>query len=93
MTIRFSQKVTLSQAALSQEVSGETVILDLGSESYFGLNEAGTRIWQLLQEGKGLQQVFDTMLAEFEVEPEQLERDITALLEELVQAELATVDD
>ncbi|MBT6125779.1 MAG: PqqD family protein, partial [Halieaceae bacterium] len=43
-----NQVVTLSPDVISQEVSGETVLLDLNSEHYFGLDEVGTRIWQLI---------------------------------------------
>jgi hypothetical protein len=38
------KNITISDKALSQEVNGETVILDLDSESYFGLDEVGTHI-------------------------------------------------
>ena len=61
LTIRVSPDV------ISQEVSGETVLLDLESEHYFGLDEVGTRIWQLIKETGNLQSVFDTMLAEYAV--------------------------
>ena len=56
-----NQSITVSTEVLSQEVSGETVLLDMQSESYFGLDEVGTRIWQLLQEKDDLQAVFDAM--------------------------------
>ena len=93
MTSRFTQKVTLSPEALSQEVSGETVILDLQSEAYFGLNEVGTRIWQLMQEHDKLQTVFDIMVEEFDVVPEQLELDIRNFCDELVKSGLVVLDD
>ena len=37
MQIQADQKVTISPEVLFQEVSGETVLLDLSSENYFGL--------------------------------------------------------
>ena len=43
--MNLNQTVTLSPEVISQEVSGETVLLDLESENYFGLDEVGTRIW------------------------------------------------
>ncbi len=73
---------------LFQEVSGETVLLDLESEQYFGLDEVGTRVWQLLNAGRDLEGIVDTLLAEYEVEPEQLRADVTSLLESLVEAGL-----
>ena len=91
MTQSFSQKVTISEQALSQQVSGETVILDLKSESYFGLDEVGTRIWQLLQENGDLQSAFDTMLKEYDVQPEQLKTDLDALIGNLQEAGLLTL--
>jgi hypothetical protein len=87
-----TNKITISDEALSQEVNGETVILDLKSESYFGLDEVGTRIWQLLQENGDMQKTFDVMLDEFDVDAEQLEQDMNELLDKLRKAELVTVN-
>ncbi len=78
-----NQTITLSPEVISQEVSGETVLLDLESENYFGLDEVGTRIWQLIKESGDLRAIYDTLLAEYEVEEEQLHTDLEALLEEI----------
>ena len=88
-----TQKITISEEALSQEVNGETVILDLKSESYFGLDEVGTRIWQLLQEHGEVRKTFDIMLEEFDVDQNQLEKDMNALLDELIKSGLVNVED
>ena len=91
MTLKLeTQKITISKEALSQEVNGETVILDLKSESYFGLDEVGTRIWQLLQENGDLQQTFNVMLNEFDVDAEQLQQDLNDLVGKLEDAGLVT---
>jgi len=92
MTIPLSSHIKISREVLSQEVSGETVLLDLQSESYFGLDEVGTRIWQLLQQEGCLQQVFDTMLEEFDVDEKQLEKDLGDLLDKLTDEGLITVE-
>lgn len=82
--------IRLSRDAIAQEVSGETVILDLASESYFGLDEVGTRVWQLLRDHTSLRLVFDVMREEFTVEDSVLEGDLAALVESLVDAGLVT---
>ena len=87
-----TQKITISKEALSQEVNGETVILDLQSESYFGLDEVGTRIWQLLGEENDMQKVFDVLLQEYDVEAEQLEQDLIELVDKLIEAGLAVTN-
>jgi len=93
MQATFTQKVKLSPDALFQEVAGEVVIMDLKSESYFGLDEVGGRIWQLMQQHGDLQIVFEVMLDEFDVEPDQLEVDMKSLLGELTNSGLIVTDD
>jgi len=92
MNIDFAQKVTVSPEALFQEVSGETVILDLNSEQYFSLDEVGTRIWQLLQESAEIQSVYDVLLEEYDVEPAILKADIHRLLQELIKVGLVSTE-
>ena len=91
MPIPLSSNITISSEVLAQEVDGETVLLDLQSESYFGLDEVGTRIWQLLQEQGELQKVLDTMLEEYDVDAKQLENDLNELLEKLLDEELIII--
>ena len=88
-----NQSITVSTEVLSQEVSGETVLLDMQSESYFGLDEVGTRIWQLLQEKDDLQAVFDAILGEYDVEADQFESDLKELLSGLEEAGLVSMRD
>ena len=86
-------KLKISPEVHSQEVGGETVLLDLQSESYFGLDEVGTRIWQLLQQNGDLQSIFETILDEYDVEEEQLRRDLEELVEKLLEAGLVSIED
>ena len=91
MGLQKDQKYTVSDDVLFQEVSGETVLLDLDSESYFGLDEIGTRIWKLLNDETSAGEVVDALLEEYEVERETLEVDVAELLENLLEAGLIKV--
>lgn len=84
--------VRTSPDALFQEIGGEGVILDLASSAYFGLDEVGARLWQLLQESPDLQIACNTLLTEYEVEADQLHQDIDKLITQLVDAGLATIE-
>jgi hypothetical protein len=75
--------LTLSPDAMAREVGGELVILHLGSGTYFGLDEIGTRIWQLLGEGLTPAAVCDRLEVEYDVPRETLERDLVALIDDL----------
>ncbi|MEP4147197.1 MAG: PqqD family protein [Halioglobus sp.] len=89
--MNLNQVVTLSPDVISQEVSGETVLLDLNSENYFGLDEVGTRIWQLIESSGNLQEIYDTMLDEYEVEADQLLDDMEQLVVDIEKAGLVTL--
>ena len=88
MQIQKNQKASISSEVLFQEVNGETVLLDLVSENYFGLDEIGTRIWGLLKSGSSIGETMDTLMDEYEVEREAMENDVGVLLEKLVEAGL-----
>ena len=84
-------EITVSPDALFREIQGESVILDLRSQRYFGLDVVGTRMWELLAEHREPSMVADAILHEFEVERPEVERDLETLIAELEAAELITV--
>ena len=92
MAINFNQTAEISSEALFQEVNNEAVILDLKSESYYGLNEVGLRIWQMLGEQKTLRQINESLLDEFDVDAETLTEDMLKLLDDLEKAGLITLN-
>lgn len=61
----------------------ESVLLDLQSRRYYTLNETGTRIWQLLSEGRHESDIADVLTAEYEVTNEQARNHISSLLADL----------
>jgi hypothetical protein len=87
-----ASNVTISPEVLFQEVGGEAVLLDLASETYFGLDDVGTRIWQLLQEHGELMAIRDRMLEEYDVEAARLEEDLLNHIEQLAEAGLVIIE-
>ena len=86
-----SDKMIIPAQVMARQVGDETVILDLASGTYFGLDPVGARIWQLMTEGQTLAQVCETMLAEYEVTREAIERDVLALVQTLADKQLVGV--
>ena len=91
--MNLNQTITFSPHVLSQEVSGETVLLDLESEYYFGLDAVGTRIWQLIRDSGELRTIYNTLLEEYEVEETQLRADLEALITDACERGLITLHD
>ena len=84
-------RFTVSPQAVSRAVGDETVILDLASGVYFGLDLVGGRIWTLYDEGRSIGETCDVLLGEYQVERDQLEADLRELTEELIRRELIKV--
>jgi len=82
--MKLSDRVRIPPEVLARQVGEETVMLDLAKGAYFGLDPVGARIWQLLQEGKSLEEVRDAMAEEYEAPAEEIERDLLALVDKLV---------
>jgi hypothetical protein len=91
MNYQTTDRFSISDEVLSQEVNGETVLLDLEGESYFGLNEVGTRIWQLLQAKPTVAETVSTLSDEYDVSREELESDVGDLLVKLADAGLISL--
>ena len=70
---------------LFQTVLDEAVLLNLNDSRYYGLDDVGTRIWQLIKDHGNVDMVVDQMLREYEVDEATLRRDLVALFEEMEQ--------
>ena len=89
--MNLSDKVSIPTQVMARTVGDETVILDLASGTYFGLDPVGARIWALMGEGRALAEICTTMLEEYEVERKQLEADVLRLAEELAERGLVAL--
>lgn len=89
--MKLKQKINISDQVFAQEVDEEIVLLDMNSENYFGLDETGSAIWQQLSKTGSLQATYDALIEEYEIQPAQLEADIFAFVQTLVDAGLVEV--
>jgi len=81
--VNLQSKVAIPEEVMTRRVGDETVILDLATGTYFGLDRVGADMWQLMGEGRTLAEVCDAMQALYEATREQLERDVVELAEKL----------
>ena len=81
-----------SAQARLQQTGDESVLLDLASEQYFGLDAVGTRVWQLLEADADVQAAFAILVREYDVDAAQLQTDLLALLRQLADAGLIAIE-
>ncbi len=77
-------------AVICQVLEDESVLLDLASENYLGLDEVGTRIWQFIDDGETMRSVVATMLDEYDTNEETLVGDLDEFLNDLQAQGLIT---
>jgi hypothetical protein len=92
MMISEAALITATPDQISAELSGEAVILNLKSGVYYGLNDVGARIWDLLQQPKTLKQLQEILLDEYDIDSEVCNRDLQAILQEMAAVELVKID-
>ena len=80
--------ITLSPQVIFQELDKEAILLDLNGEAYYGLDEVGMRLWQLLAENGDFDAAVAQMLTEYEADEETLRTELLELLEDMAQSDL-----
>jgi len=81
--IDLSTLVVVSPNQVSTTLGSEAVILGADAGQYFGLNEVGARIWELVQKPVRVSAICQTLCTEYEVEASACESDVLELLNEL----------
>ena len=77
--------LTVPPQVMSRLVGDETVLLDLASGIYFGVDGVGQRIWEAVADGKKLGETVDIIVAEYDVDREQATADVLHFAETLVK--------
>jgi len=78
---------------VSADLAGEAVVLSLQTGKYYGLAHVAARIWELLKTPARVAAIRDTIVQQFEVEPERCERDLLRFLQQLADQGLIEIRD
>jgi Coenzyme PQQ synthesis protein D (PqqD) len=86
--VTLNDRLEASPDVVARVVGGETMLLDLASGTYFGLDDIGGKIWDLIERGSSLAQVCNAIEQDYAVEREVLEQDVLKLAAELAEKQL-----
>lgn len=89
--VEFCKRVSVPGHVLIRHMDGESVLLNLDTERYFGLDAMGTRMWEQLTAAPNIDAAFTLLLEEFDVEPEILREHLSDLVKRLIDNGLLTV--
>jgi Coenzyme PQQ synthesis protein D (PqqD) len=91
MGISFSDRVKVPDDVLISGLQSESVMLQLNTERYFGLDEVGTRILSVLAVSDSIEAAFELLKDEYDVDSDVLRQDLLSLVENLAQHGLIEV--
>ena len=91
MVLTLSSRVGRSGAAISAQVDGQTVALDVNKGVCYGLNAVGTRLWDLLAAPLTVGEICAQLVSEYEVSLPECQAQTQALLEDLSREGLLLV--
>lgn len=73
---------------VSSRLGDEVAILELDQGVYFGLNDTGRFLWNLMQTPVRVNEMHAALVEEYEVDADTAEKDLLRVLGELVDAGL-----
>jgi hypothetical protein len=91
LMVSLMDRVIVPSHVLVRVLDKESVLLNIETERYFGLDETGTRMWQLVTAAPKVEVAYQQLLDEYDVEPELLRENLTDLLGRLVENGLLQV--
>jgi hypothetical protein len=85
MQISFSDRVRVPDDVLISPLQEESVILNLDSERYYGLDDVGTRFLSVLTTANSIDAAYQSLAEEYDIDREVLRQDLVALIQNLLQ--------
>jgi hypothetical protein len=77
-----------SPDVVGRMLNQETVLIQLKTSQVYVLSQTAARLWTLIGEGKSLDEIRQTLLEEYDVEEERLNREIDETVSELSDRKL-----
>lgn len=76
---------------VASQMDGEVVMMSIDDGAYYGLDEIGSRIWELMEIPVKVNSILVSLLEEFEVEKEECVTDTLEFLNDLMDKNLLLV--
>ena len=83
--------ITKTRSILASQIDNETVMMDTENGEYYGMNQVGSRIWELLDTPQTLSQLQTTLLLEFEITEKECLNDIELFVGQLLEKRMVRI--
>lgn len=89
--ITASSVVSAAKGQVSSDLAGEVVLLSLETGMYYGLDQVGARVWDLMKDPVRVADLCATIVQEYDVDAAECERDVLELLNQMASAGLVEI--
>ena len=86
-------KISVPRTVLVQKLDDEIVILELSAGRYYGLDRVASSMWAHLIEQQSIDGAAEKLVSEYEVDRDELTRDLRQLVVALVEKRLLVVEE
>ena len=83
--------LTRNPDLLAADMDGETVMMSIERGEYYGIGGVGSRVWEMLAQPTSINQMIQTICAEYEVEEATCQADMQKFVDQLLQNGLVLV--
>lgn len=91
MSVSSEAKLVPADSVMTRTVGDELVLLNLGTELYFGLDAVGTTMWSAICETGTLAGAEARLQDIYDVDHERLGNDLRELVDQLIEQELLEI--
>ncbi len=92
--ISLNSRFAINTAEVAAKVlDGEAILINLSTGTYYGIDKAGCRIWEMIEKGYNQREIIETVVALYDVPAERAKADIESLISELIKENLIMVAD
>ena len=83
-TVTLDDHVTVAEAVVSRDLDNETVLLNLDTGIYFGLDPVASDMWRAIQATGSLHDAYEAVCTEYDAEPAVLQADLLQLVAQML---------
>ena len=85
--------VNRNSEVFASEIDDEVVMMHIKTGKYYGLDDIGSRIWELMENKIQVKTIIEQLLKEYNVDEQECEKDVLELLEQLESNNLIEVQE
>ena len=91
MELKANSCIKKTNNFVASDIDGQAIMMSIENSKYFGMDEVGTSIWNLLDQNPSFEELISNLMAEYEIDRETCENDTKAFLERLLQYKLIEI--